>query len=259
MNEGRVRERARGRHVQAVPFSPRSVAGLLAGWEAAQLTELASGERVAVWRDLSGAGRDATQAEVNRRPTFRDAQVAGLPSVYFDGVDDALVGVSGLAARSPVTVVVVANVEGTSPHGRTISLGRFAVGQELGLGADATGTRLAVSGVGAGDPATGERATTASNRGWQVVSLVHVPGGRTELRRDGGDPLAWTVASDRTPVDIAGGAPDAPFALGAAVGGTLWPAAVSLAAALVYGRALDAIERGAIERWLGARYGVAVT
>jgi len=250
--------RARVRRHVSVPFSPRAVADLQGWWEAVDLAELASGETVATWRDLSGHNRDATQDLTGKRPTFQTDQVTGLPSVRFDGLDDSLVGSSGLSAGSSVTMFVVANSQGSSPRGRVFSLGTSVPGRELGLGADTTGTRLAVLGFEAADATVIDRETRASNRGWHVASLVYVPGGLLELRRNGGDALTFTFPGVRAALNVDAGMSDPPFALGAAAGGVQNPCRVALTVVLLYGRALDENERAQIERWLGARYGIDV-
>jgi hypothetical protein len=256
MNTSRTRERARTRRPRAEPFSPRAVADLQGWWEAAHLTELAPGDSVARWDDRSGLGHDATQPLALKRPHLAGDSVAGLPSVVFDGADDALVGVTDLAAGSAWTMFVVANTDAPSPDGRVFTLGVAAPDQELGLGADPTGSRLALSvSLRAGDR-TGALATSASNAGWHVASLVYTPGGAVELRRNGGAPLAFADASAASRVRLANGARAPPFAFGAAPEGGGHFQRVSLAAALLYGRALTAAERAQVERRLGARYGI---
>ena len=154
-----------------------------------------------------------------------------------------------------MTLFVVAHADAAVARGRLFSLGTATPGQELGISADASGTRLAVSGV----VASGERVTVATLQGWMVASLVYVPRGTLELRKNGGAALPFTTPSDGTRVNVFNGASDAPFALGATALGTQSPQRVSLATALLYGRALGDAERSQVEHWLGARYGLAVT
>ena len=254
----RGRERGRTRRVRGEAFSPRVLTGLLGWWEAARSTELAPGARVALWRDLSGNGRDATQPLPERQPTLLADGVNGLPALRFDGVEDVLVGRTGLAARSPLTLMVVVRGEAASPSGRIVSLGTLAPGEEIGVGVDAAGSRLALSTGLAPGSATGERATNVSALGWQVVSLVFVPGRPPELRSNGGAPLGFSIPEDGAGLNVARGAADPFFALGAAVGGVGAPTRMLLATALLFGRALDANERSRLERWIGGRYGLGV-
>jgi hypothetical protein len=46
--------------------------------------------RVAAWRDRSGHGHDATQANPARRPLYATMGINGRPAITFDGIDDLL-------------------------------------------------------------------------------------------------------------------------------------------------------------------------
>lgn len=253
----RERTRTHARHPHPEPFSPRSVRDLLGWWEAAEVTEFAAGSTVASWRDRSGNGRDATQPVVTRRPTLVAEVVNGFPALRFDGVDDALVGHTGLTANGASTGFLVARLEAPAPSGRIVSLGALAAGAELGIGADTRGTQLTLHTGGAFGSPTDERRAAVSLQAWRVISWVYAPGVPFELRQEGSARLALTNSASTTPWNPSGSAGDVPFAFGAAVGGARGASGVLLAAVLLYGRALNDTERGAIERRLVARYGLA--
>lgn len=81
-------------------FSPDSVSGLELWLAADEITGLADTDPVATWPDLSGNGRDATQATGVSQPLYRTAQVNGLPAVKFDGSNDYLTVAYALANAS---------------------------------------------------------------------------------------------------------------------------------------------------------------
>jgi hypothetical protein len=251
--------RDRGRRRVLDPFSPRSIPGLCAWWQASAITWLSHGDPVSAWPDLSGHGRDATQATSASQPTYKSSG-SPFPFVSFDGVDDALTGNSGLAAGSAITLVVVASSVDTTAYSSTLSLGIATTYQELGIMLDSTGDYLAVSNFAGPTSTAGDRYTTAVAAGWQVVSLVYAPLATPVLRQNGNGALGYTTSvGDWSGTNLNNGANNYPFALGAAAGGTLTPHAVHLAEALIYSRALSDGERGRLEKTLGARYGLTIT
>lgn len=86
------------------PGEPGSIAGLSLWLRADGLTGHVDGNPIATWPDVSGACHHATQATASKRPTFRAAQVAGLPAVSFDATDDGMV----TTADPPQTITIVA-------------------------------------------------------------------------------------------------------------------------------------------------------
>ena len=72
------------------PGEPGAIPGLTLWLRADGLTGHADGDPVATWPDASGSCNHATQASASKRPTFRAAQVAGLPAVSFDAADDGM-------------------------------------------------------------------------------------------------------------------------------------------------------------------------
>lgn len=93
-------------------FSPTDIAGLQLWLDASQIAGLNDGDAVATWADVSGNGRDVTQASATARPTYQTAEVNGLPVVRCDGVDDFLATASSIVAAQPVTVFLVLRENG---------------------------------------------------------------------------------------------------------------------------------------------------
>lgn len=71
-------------------FTPASVAGLTAWYDAGAIVGLANADPVPTWADLSGNGYDAVQATGSKQPSYRTSVIDGRPVIRFDGVDDFL-------------------------------------------------------------------------------------------------------------------------------------------------------------------------
>lgn len=101
----------RGVMAKPTTFTPGSVAGLYAWYDATQITGLADGDPVATWTDVAG-GRNATQGTSAARPTYKTAIQNGRPVVRFDGVDD-FVNASAVSVSQPDTIFIVAKQTST--------------------------------------------------------------------------------------------------------------------------------------------------
>lgn len=86
-------------------FSPDSITGLQVWLDASQITGLSDGAAVATWSDLSGNGRNATQASAGARPTYQTNELNGLPVVRFDDTDDSL-GFGNIGAAFPTAAML---------------------------------------------------------------------------------------------------------------------------------------------------------
>lgn len=110
-------------------FDPRSIPGLALWLDASRLT-LNDLDPVTTWPDLSGNGRDATQATTSKKPTFK---IDGTRRVVEgDGTDDGLVAAGfDLTGASAITVFLVA---------RWVAGGLWKVAVDIG--ANVTGYNL---------------------------------------------------------------------------------------------------------------------
>lgn len=70
---------------------------------------VADADAVTTWADQSGNDNSPTQATSNKRPLYKTGRINGLPSVLFDGSNDALVDAAfgGGAMTQPYTTAVV--------------------------------------------------------------------------------------------------------------------------------------------------------
>lgn len=94
----------------AIPTS-----GLHMRLRADEITGLSNGDPVATWPDISGNGRDATQATSGKRPTWQSAGVNGRPAVRFTlASSQYMATASWTELAQPNTVVVVASISASS-------------------------------------------------------------------------------------------------------------------------------------------------
>ncbi|MFD2173330.1 hypothetical protein [Rhodobacter lacus] len=134
----------------AQPWSPASMAGLLAWYDPSDLSTLwqdaemttpitASGQPVGAIRDKSGNGHHLTQATASRRPMYQAS--GGRHWLQSDGVDDAL-GIAsryGLGANPALSITAGMRWLGSEADGRLLSIGYGATGN-LSVGTGTSGS-----------------------------------------------------------------------------------------------------------------------
>lgn len=98
-------------------FKPNQIPGLQLWLDASQIVGLNDGDAVATWSDLSGNGRDFTQATASKRPLYKTNQRGALPTVLFDGIDDHLQASFSCTAK---TIVVVFRITGGALYSRPV-------------------------------------------------------------------------------------------------------------------------------------------
>jgi PKD repeat protein len=207
------------------PGEPGSIPGLSLWLRADGLAGYADGDPVTTWPDASGACNHATQASASKRPTFRAAQVAGLPAVSFDAADDGMV----TPVDPPQTTTIVAvYASRAAATGHVLNGGfSFFMGPYVGRYRAYTGKYLNGPSVTAGR--------------W-VVQTFRQSAARAELWIDG----AQVATSNRT-VN--------PGMLLLARQGTYSQVLDgSLAELLVYDRTLSDAELAVVHAWLHDRY-----
>ena len=210
-------------------------------WLDAAALALPDGARVAKWPDASTrGGGDATQASPALQPTFRKAAMNGLPAVDFDGNATFLQGALALPPES--TVVAVFNDRGTS---NACCTGIFYSAPGCaGMGTKTNGqggTVLMIDWSGSGDTGTDDLT------GRQVVGAV--------LYNSSG---GFSFADGCSQSIDAGVAIPAPGGSSFMVGSRNNEDARffngTISEMLVFARALNDTERGAVEAYLSAKW-----
>lgn len=220
-------------------FSPCQVSGLRLWLDASMIAGLVDGDQVAAWYDLSGAGNHAAQADPAARPLYKTGILNGRPVVRFDGSDDYLQTAAFSAALSQPTTVVVVGSFGAS--GDTLYDG-LAVGARHNLVRSGATTL----GISAGTYLSYTDATPTGTSVWSAV----FNGGSSQLWRDGTSKASGAAGAHQLTGLTLGADYRAPAAADNLLG--------DIAEILIYNASLSTADRQRIERYLGAKYGIAV-
>lgn len=220
---------------KASKFDPRSIGGLQMWFAADRITGLVDGNAVATWSDLSGNGRDATQATEAAKPVYKVDIVNGKPVVRFDGVDDYIETTSVTIAQ-PITICVLAKYAAVNTDTFTDSVS----GTECFFRVNTTDVQ-----VGAGLDIS-PIAITAN--AFQIL-IAHIQSnGISNIFKNGVAGTAGDAGSNTLKAVRIGGAVGA---------GPPGPLNGDIAELLIYNKALTAGQRRRIEGWWSAKYGIA--
>jgi hypothetical protein len=231
-------------------FSPKAIPGLLAWLDASDPSSYTVSTGVSEWRDKSGNNRTFAQSTGNNQPAVTTLS-SGKTVFTFDGTNDSLTSQTSLSLSSTHSVFAV-----VLPRIRKI--GSFLAGSqgaELIYGdgsASFSGSKFGAFGVaravyGGGDITTAVR---------QIVSAVcsgsTMPTDLSMWTNGVGGPVSVvTAGSDLT------AAMTTPLTIGTSSGNQFWDG--QIAEILIYGNAVSTTRRGSIERWLGGKWGIAVS
>lgn len=103
---------ASGRHGSS--WTPASLPGLAAWYDASAITGLVDNDPVSAWADLSGNGKHLATHPAGGAAAYKTAIRNSLPVVRFDGTNDCLIGTSVLATDSTYELTAVLNVRSGS-------------------------------------------------------------------------------------------------------------------------------------------------
>jgi len=224
-----------------MPFTPTSIAGLQAWWDASQLTGLADGDPVATWTDMTGNGRHAAQGTAGQQPAYRAGFLNSLPVLQFDGVNDRMTTVYG-PALGDFTVACVFNSAASGTTRRLIDkdyAGGFWLGKSAVVPTNTMGGGVKETAFPYG------RFLTLADRAWHLIACRRA-GTQHYLEGDGGT-VSVTGAVDGTPTNAA------TFTIADAGGINYLP--VYIAEILIFDQALSAGDLDTITGYLAWKWG----
>lgn len=235
------------------PFSPARVSGLLLWLVADRIMGLVDGDPVSTWADASGQGNNATQSTTAAKPLWKVNIAGGRPVVRFDGVDDYLTvaNAANFDLATPTIFVVGVASAGTGTFTGKLT---FAGGvgdanrRKLDVRRASSTTFSFQSGADSMFKASG----TLSWSGFNVMSIVARGATDYTLAVNGTAADATTPTIDLTTYNTSA------LIIGAGTSGAEFLTG-DIAEVVIYNRALSAAERKQVERYLGARYGVAIS
>jgi hypothetical protein len=204
------------------------------------------------WVDKSGRGRNVTQGNANNRPTLRTAVVNGRSAVRFDGLDDALIGVT-TESDLPFPYSLFAVYQSSDTSGAIVGSVR-QTGSFIFEGLRKSGGNT-LQGLQQNGQDNGIATATAASASWHVAELVFA--GTTSsltftVRANGGTVGSMTTTRVRDStvatrrLNIGNNVDFADLLAG------------DIAEIIAYGRTLSGDELGAVRQYLGSRYGIAV-
>lgn len=273
MNPRLLRPRASG-------FNPKSIAGLLSWYDAADAATITTSTGVSAWADKSGNGYTLRQSTGNNQPATGTRTIGGRNALDFDGSNDVLsLGSSppeyllNLAATRALTVFAVTASD--SPNGirRLVSL------QRTGKNSNDTGFFLArhsnSSGtveiaVGGGDSTSNDQLNrnhipgfvdTSSAAGIYTASISAADNAAT-IHKNGSLQSLTVRYGTMNPSDFLGfGSGNHTLDVGSSRSASGLDAAYwdgLLGEVLIYTRRLTIDERARVERSLGRKWGITV-
>jgi hypothetical protein len=240
----------------ATGFNPKSIAGLIGWWDAADKSTLfqnsdgttpatAASDPVGYWADKSGLGRHAIQETANNRPTIGSQN--SRTSLVFDGSNDLLnaagAGVTGAAARSLFCVWKMNRTTGRNGiMGYSTGSGTGGWFQIVSSTAAASAGDIGFVGFSA-DLAPGGSITQNMR-----VGVATYDGTQIVLRKDGAVASSSNLSLSTLGSDVS---------FGGFTRATDF-AQADICEALYFNRLLSAAEISRAERYLGRKWGVTV-
>jgi hypothetical protein len=243
MNGRLLRPRATG-------FTPRSISGLAAWWDASDAASITTvSGRVSQWNDKSGNGVHATQTTANNRPENTSQTLNGRAVMTFDGSND-IMSFTGTARTDETQFVVVRNNMVASAVSTQQILGDASSG--FGVTAvikndGSTNSDVFTHCGGFSLGTTSARYQFPANNpfGPAVVSAIRSSASGGILRTDGVQRATCTTSNSYALARIGG------------VGSSL-PLNGYIAEIVIYSRALSVADVQRVERYLGTKWGLPV-
>jgi len=224
---------------QCENWSPLTLGGCV-GWYRSDLSVVIdSNKGVKVWGDQSEREMDVRQSVPNRRPKVVRNEVAGNNGIKFDGIDDRLKSGEGSIITQPITEIIVIRSEPTEAEHNYV----FVDGLN---GPDRVAvyfTTYENKGYGL-FCGTGLIWITDELAGWHVCRV---------LARGTSSEQWWDGELKQTGDAGTGGLKG--LIMGSNCAGS-YPAKMTLAEVILFGRELSSNEAGKINGYLGSRYGI---
>jgi hypothetical protein len=213
---------------------------------------VSNGSAIAYCRDRSGNGYHATQSTANNRPTWSSTGLNSLGAGSFDGSNDTLVTPSIVPLVGDfIFTAFCASTRASTSVGSQFYVGSSSAGLGIGDG------YLAASRAYSPSTSFNTRMTYSATISGAVHAAVRYPGNSNAfLVRRNGSALA-SVSGDSTTIASASYT-TAPLTLGIGVLNVTGYHSGLIAEMIVYSRALSLAEVLAVERYLGAKWGITV-
>jgi hypothetical protein len=253
----------------ATGFDPRRIAGLVAWYDASDMSTLfqnsdgttaatAENDPVGYLKDKGPSGYHATQSTNNARPLLRLSAQNGRSAILFDGTNDFLINANNFLNGLRPSAVLVAQRQSDNPLVRTnqvhsvFSTGRGGAAGERPYAGILRSTfatpanNVSIDGGNTRRNGAASLDSGASPTQFMIVSGADGPSGNTVNVQNAGDGVL--LGANRDAVGIIGSTGSNAFFMSGRFGEVI-----------LYNRVLTLAERQALERYLSGKWGIALT
>jgi hypothetical protein len=253
-------------------FDPRSITGLLAWYDVADMSTLAQNSNgttaasaendpVGYLKDKGPNGYHMTQSTNNARPLLKLAAQSGRPALLFDGNDDFLINTNNFLNGLRPSAAFIGQRQSDNPLNRTnqlhavCSAGRSgAAGERIYNGGlrntfnAGTVNHVFITGGNTRRNGAASLDTGTAPTAFSIATGADGPAGNTVLVQNSGDGVILGAARDGVGSIGGGGAVQLAFWLSGRIGEVI-----------LYNRVLTLAERQALERYLSGKWGITLT
>lgn len=237
----------------AAAFTPSQITGLALWLKADAITGLSDGDAITAWTDSSDNGNNATQGTAGVQPTYSTGIVNGKPVARFDGGDRLINTAASITADH--TAFVVGCVTGGSGYQRML---HFGASGPATSGGDFRLFFGAINGNFATFWGTATGAAwndTAANTPTQSVTNFSI----LTAKRDGAVGTPYKNGTAQNAKNSIGTRTSTGYAVGASAAESIQWLIGDIAEVIIYDSALSDANRQAVEAYLSAKYGIALT
>lgn len=221
-------------------FSPRNIPNLAFWVDASNAGSITIATGVSQWNDLSGNGRNLTQATTTKQPALQSAALNGKDYVQFDGTSDIMSNTGWTSVSNPITICGVSRIRSSGAFFGPV--GQFGTGS-FGI------SHVFDSGVGG---AAYRMYSSASIAGSAPVFNVW---NYFTVEWNGASSFARASAASIIGTGDAGSSTASGYYLGANQPESIF-FPVDVAEICIYAGALTAAQYGVVEGYLKAKWGL---
>jgi hypothetical protein len=225
-------------------FNPRQIPDMAAWWDFNDSATVTIETGIKNVTDKSGNSRTLAQTTTNNQPAWTPSALNGKYVADFDGTNDTLR--VGFTLVQPYTVFIVGRYNGTNPNSNQTMFDGFTGGNRGRV--FWSGTADTQLGANAGAALSLPASPAASATTYAVHEAIF--NGASSYYAWNGSPTVSGNAGSTAPGGVTIGA----FGTGGTAQGQ-----VSVAAVLMYSRALSAAQLTTLRRWLASLYALTVT
>jgi hypothetical protein len=160
-------------------FIPTEISGLVAWWDASQITTLNNNDDVTTWIDVTGV-YSATQSVAAKKPHYKTNQINSLAAIDFEA-DDSQYLITTITPSASKTVFVVFTCESLADR---VLVGSTDTSDDSFIGIETATDKLA-GGVSTDDITTILGTTTIATDGTAYIGMLKYNGSNVNLALDG--------------------------------------------------------------------------